>query len=74
MTYECLHCKRTFSSPYALKRHISSKHAYDTNIDEDEGESSQSKMTYEEEPGLWDDEDLPTEESGLWDDEEQTTS
>lgn len=67
MTYHCLHCSRTFSTPYALKRHISSKHPY---VDEDGGESSQSKIQYEEEPGLWDD-DLPIEEGDLWDDEDQ---
>jgi Zinc-finger double-stranded RNA-binding len=69
MIYNCLHCSRTFSTPYALKRHISSKHPY--HVDEDEGESSQSRIQHEEEPGLWDDDDLPTEEGDLWDDEDQ---
>lgn len=64
MTYSCLHCSRTFATPYALKRHISDKHQY---ISEEEGESSHSNMPYEE-PGLWDD-DLPTEDQGLWDDD-----
>ena len=66
MIYNCLYCSRTFSTPYALKRHISSKHPY---ADEDEGESSQSKIQYKEETGLWD-VDLP-EEDDLWDDEDQ---
>ena len=64
MTYECLHCSRTFATPYALKRHISDKHQYNA---EDEGETSRSNIPYEE-PGLWDD-DLPIEEPGLWDDD-----
>jgi len=62
MTYTCLHCSRTFATPYALKRHISDKHKY---TDEDEGETSRLNLPYEE-PGLWDD-DLPTKEPGLWD-------
>jgi len=57
MTYQCLHCRRTFSTPYALKRHISDKHQC---IIEDEGEASRSNIPYEE-PGLWED-DLPTDE------------
>jgi len=62
MTYTCLHCSRTFATPYALKRHISDKHKY---TDENEGETSRLNLPYEE-PGLWDD-DLPTKEPGLWD-------
>lgn len=62
MTYTCLHCSRTFATPYALKRHISDKHKY---TDEDEGETSRLNLPYEE-PGLSDD-DLPTKEPGLWD-------
>lgn len=64
MTYKCLHCYRTFATPYALKRHISDKHQY---IADDEGETSRSNIPYEE-PGLWDD-DLPIEEPGLFDDD-----
>ena len=60
MTYTCLHCSRTFATPYALKRHISDKHKYTG--DEDEGETSRLNLPYEE-PGLWDD-DLPTKEPG----------
>lgn len=53
MTYNCLHCSRTFATPYALKRHISAKHQY---IEEVEGETSQSQLNLPyEEPGLWDD-------------------
>ena len=63
MTYKCIHCSRTFATPYALKRHISAKHQL---IDEDEGEAS-SRMPYEE-PGLWDD-DLSAVKYSLWDDE-----
>lgn len=61
MAYECLHCSRTFATPYALKRHISEKHQY---IAEDEGETSRSNIPYDE-PGLWD-EDLPIDDSSLW--------
>ena len=43
MTYTCLHCYRTFATPYALKRHISEKHQY---IDEDE--PSHSTIKYDE--------------------------
>ena len=68
MTYLCSYCDRTFSTSLALKRHISDKHQY---IDEEEGATSQSRMLYEEEPGLWDD-DFPTEETGLWDDDQPT--
>ena len=64
-SYQCLYCTVTFSTPYALKRHISEKHNY---IEEDNGETSQSKITYEKEPGLWDD-DIPIDEPGLWDDD-----
>ena len=28
MTYKCIHCRRTFASPYGLKCHISAKHQY----------------------------------------------
>ena len=61
MAYQCLHCSRTFSTPFGLKRHISDRHQYI-----DEGEPSQSNLLPYEEPGLWDD-DLPTKEPGLWD-------
>ena len=64
MTYTCLHCFRTFATPYILKRHISDKHKY---TDIDEGETSCLNLPYEE-PDLWDD-DLPTNEPGLWDDD-----
>jgi Zinc finger, C2H2 type len=66
MIYSCLHCSRTFATPYALKRHISDKHQY---VNEEEGESSRSNIPYEE-PGLWD--DLPinySEDQGLWDED-----
>ena len=62
MTYTCLHCSRTFATPYALKRHIFDKHKY---TDEDEGETSCLNLSYKK-PGLWDD-DLLTKEPGLWD-------
>ena len=55
MTYTCLHCSRTFATPYALKRHISDKHKYTSHLN-----------LLCEEPGLWDD-DLPTKEPGLCD-------
>jgi len=76
-SYQCVYCPYNLATPYALKRHISSKHP---NPGKDKGESSQSKMpykeetSYKEEPGLWDDYDydLPEtsykEEPGLWDD------
>jgi hypothetical protein len=64
MVYECLHCSRTFATPYALKRHISEKHQY---IAEDEGETSRSNIPYDE-LGLWD-EDLPIDDSSLWDED-----
>ena len=67
-SYKCLHCIRTFATPYGLKRHISERHQYYNN--EDEGESFQTNIV--EEPGLWDDDAAPTqEESGLWDDESE---
>ena len=71
MTYKCSYCSCTFSSTYALKRHISDKHQY---IDEDEEVTFQSNMPHEE-PDLWDDDDKEVskvpyhEESGLWDDD-----
>ena len=40
MGYQCLHCSRTFSTPFGLKRHISDRHQYIAN----EGESSQSNL------------------------------
>ena len=42
MTYECIHCRRTFASPYGLKRHISAKHQY---INAEGSETSHSKLT-----------------------------
>ena len=67
MTYKCLHCSRTFATPYALKRHISDKHQY---ITEDESEISRSNIPYDE-LSLWD-EDLPTEEPSFWDEDFST--
>jgi hypothetical protein len=49
-SYKCSHCSRTFTTPYALKRHISDKHRY--KIDENEGSTTQMEIV--EEPGLWD--------------------
>ena len=46
MTYDYIHCSRTFATPYALKRHISAKYQYI-----DEGEPSHSNIPYDE-PGL----------------------
>lgn len=72
MTFKCHYCERTFATPYALKRHISDKHRY--NLNENEEETSQ--MNIVEEPSLWNDEDEETsiqEESGLWDDEDEET-
>ena len=66
MTYTCLHCLHTFSTSYALKRHISDKHQY--HIIE-EGESSHSILPTEE-PGLWND-DLPINYlENLWDEDQ----
>jgi len=52
MTYKCEFCNRTFASPYALKRHISAKHEYV--IDENEDEIETQSNIPNEEPGLWD--------------------
>lgn len=49
MSFTCTYCFVTFESAYRLKRHISEKHP----INEDEGETSQSRTTYKEEPGTW---------------------
>jgi hypothetical protein len=66
MTYECIHCRRTFASPYGLKRHISAKHQY---INAEGSETSHSNLPPVE-AGLWDDDsNLPTVEAGLWDDD-----
>ena len=64
MSYKCSHCSRFFSTPYALKRHIFERHQYDNDI----GEASTQQNTiveddlwdepYEEEPGLWDEDDF----------------
>ena len=51
MTFKCLHYFCTFAIPYALKCHISEKHQYNTNKDEEE--AFQSNIPYEE-LGLWD--------------------
>ena len=72
MTFKCLHCFRTFTIPYALKRHISEKHQYNTNKDEEE--AFQSNILYEE-LSLWDKEEtfqlniLTYEELSLWDED-----
>ena len=52
MTYKCEFCNRTFASPYALKQHISAKHEYV--IDENEDEIETQSNIPNEEPGLWD--------------------
>src|SRR5881227_1442364 len=58
MGYQCLHCSRTFSTPFGLKRHISDRHQYIA----DEGESSQSNLLPYEEPGLWDEDFIMEDE------------
>ena len=68
MTYKCSHCFLTFATPYALKHHIFAKHQF---INENEGEVSSSRISYEE-PDLWND-DLLTDESSLWDDNDLLT-
>ena len=61
--YQCSYCKVTFANPTTLKRHISNKHAYNS--------GKTSKITYEEEPGLWNDNnDSPINEAELWDDDD----
>ncbi len=37
VSYKCLHCERTFTFSYRLKRYISKKHQYNNNEIEDEG-------------------------------------
>ena len=66
-SFMCLHCDRTFASPYELKRHISEKHQYDNNEIEDEGALLQTKVA--EESGLWDDKGTPFQMNidSLWD-------
>src|SRR5436190_23551383 len=58
MGYQCLHCSRTFSTPFGLKCHISDRHQYIA----DEGESSQSNLLPYEEPGLWDEDFIMEDE------------
>src|SRR6059058_761793 len=58
MGYQCLHCSRTFSTPFGLKHHISDRHQYIA----DEGESSQSNLLPYEEPGLWDEDFIMEDE------------
>src|SRR5439155_284618 len=76
MGYQCLHCLRTFSTPFGLKRHISDRHQYIA----DEGESSQSNLLPYEEPGLWnedfimeDEEDEEVEEDEEYEEDEPIT-
>ncbi|CAB5391493.1 unnamed protein product [Rhizophagus irregularis] len=66
-SYKCSHCSRTFTTPYALKRHISDKHRY--KIDENEGSTTQMEIV--EEPGLWD-EDVSMKYSEDEETEEET--
>ena len=65
MGYQCLHCSRTFSIPFGLKRHISDRHQYIA----DEGESSQSNLLPYEEPGLWDEDFIMEDEEDEEDEE-----
>ena len=65
MGYQCLHCSRTFSTPFGLKRHISDRHQYIA----DEGESSQSNLLPYEEPGLWDEDFIMEDEEDEEDEE-----
>ena len=63
-SFTCLHCDRTFASPYGLKRHISEKHQYDNNEIEDEGAPFQMNID-----GLWDNPGAPNQdEHSFWDD------
>ena len=64
MAYQCLHCSRTFSTPFGLKRHISDRHQYI-----DEGEPSQSNLLPYEEPGLWDEDFIMEDEEDEEDEE-----
>jgi hypothetical protein len=64
MTYKCLHCSRTFATPYSLKRHISDKHQYINEQSNKDEEAFQSNVPYEE-PGLWDDDDKEAFQSNM---------
>jgi len=75
-SYRCGYCDITLASVYALKRHISDRHKYDSSTNQDEGETSQPKTIDkedEEDPNLWDDDEfLPTiEETDIWGDDEE---
>ena len=72
MGYQCLHCSRTFSTPFGLKRHISDRHQYIA----DEGESSQSNLLpYEEDEDfiMEDEEDEEVEEDEEYEKDEPIT-
>src|SRR2546423_104118 len=58
MGYQCLHCSRTFSTPFGLKCHIFNRYQYIA----DEGESSQSNLLPYEESGLWDEDFIMEDE------------
>ena len=53
MSFKCTYCSYTYSSPYELKRHISSKHQYIIN----DNEEAPTQMKIVEEPGLWDEDE-----------------
>ncbi|CAG8735383.1 5522_t:CDS:1, partial [Funneliformis mosseae] len=52
MTYKYQCCKHTFAFPYTLKWHISAKHQFIINENEDEMETE--SIIPNEEPDLWD--------------------
>lgn len=55
MIFQCNHCSRNFSTPYALKRHISSKHPILNQPEESVTIPISTSPTFYEEPGLWED-------------------
>jgi len=55
MPFQCIHCPRNFSTPYALKRHISSKHPISTQSEESAFILPIASPPIYEEPRLWED-------------------
>ena len=55
MPFQCIHCPRNFSTPYALKWHISSKHPILTQSEESAFILPIASLPIYEEPGLWED-------------------
>ena len=55
MPFQCIHCPRNFSTPYALKHHISSKHSISIQSEESAFIIPIASLPIYEKSRLWED-------------------